>query len=596
MRADNVRHALKAGVARGHAPRVLALLLLPIALLTSCTLSPRLETSADALHGDTYQAKSITLRNAGGGVLHWEFHSDNPHVKLTSQLAQEVSRGSLAAGRSATLFIQVAGHVLDPAVGFHATLTFRSNGGSKDVNFSLGGVSTCQPMTAGQRATDPATDSAPGPSAPVPVGSELLVSYRTPAGPVNDLTPMALEAAAASARLRLSAAHGLLTLEAGNGTGPDLLKAPPGVDVDALVQALAADPAVAAVQRNYYLELQWNGGAVPDPHYEAQWGLSQFGVPAAWAALTSQPERQVVVAVLDTGVDGNHPDLASKLLPGYDFYRNSSVTNPYVQPGTLPTSDQAHGTHVAGIAAALSNDIGIVGVAFHDSVRLLPVKLFDDCGKTGSLDALVKAIRWAAGLPVAGAPVNENPAHIINMSLGISASGTHPVLDQVTRQVSDSGVLLVAAAGNKGVEAVLSPASAPWVLAVGSVDYDRKRSAFSNYGPQLNLVAPGGFAKSGSAVERYCTGPKATVLSTVPQAAGGPAEGSYACMAGTSMATPFVTGVAAMLMAQDATLSAQDVWLRLEQTALTVGPSSEYGSGLVYADAAVGAPTTCGAP
>jgi serine protease len=399
------------------------------------------------------------------------------------------------------------------------------------------------------------------------------------------------------ARLALSSGYALTTLEAAGGAGPDLLLAREGVDVDALVARLAADPLVAAVQRNYYVELQWNGGLPADPLYGAQWSLAEFGVPEAWAALTAPAQRHVVLAVLDSGVDSHHPDLAAKVLPGYDFFRNSPITDPPpVMPGTGSFGNVAHGTHVAGIAAALGDDVGVIGVAFAPEVQLLPVKLFDDCGERGRVDTLVKAIRWATGLPVAGAPLNENPANIINLSLGVP--GRHAVLDDTTAEAWAAGVLLVAASGNNS-GGVLSPANGPDVLAVGSVDQDRSRSAFSNYGPGLDLMAPGGFGTPGGEAELACAASgSASVISTVPQLPDAPPELGYACFAGTSMAAPFVSGVAALLFAQDATRTAADVRELLRSTTLFEAHMNgyEYGAGIVCADAALGAATQCGSP
>lgn len=585
-------------------------LALLLCLLTACTTPPRLATSADDLQGSAYASTNIAVRNAGGSMLHWTFHSDNPHVVLLNQFGSTVTGGALAPGHSAALHIAVLGRVVDPVVGLNATLHFESNGGSRQVLFSAGATGSCSAQPASARTSNYGSG---GHSQPVPVGSEILVSYRLPGtGPTlgtNSTGAGSTGADAAGAELStyqlayqaraaLSSEHGLRTLEAANGAGPDVLAAPHGTDVDALVARLATDPRVAAVQRNYYVELQWNGGAPSDPFYEAQWNLSEFGVPEAWAALTQAPQRDVVLAVLDSGVDSHHPDLAAKMLPGFDFFRNSPTTDP-----PLLTADAAdfgtvsHGTHVAGIAAAIGDEVGVIGVAFGPSVRILPVKLFDDCGERGRLDTLVKAIRWASGLPVAGAPLNENRADIINMSLGVA--GRHPVLDQATSEAWRAGVLLVAAAGNNSA-GVLSPGNGADVLAVGSVDHDRVRSAFSNFGAGLDVMAPGGYGTTGSSAEVMCapTSDSTTVLSTVPHLPGAPAERNYACFAGTSMAAPFVAGVAALLLTQDATLTAQDVKQALVATA-RLEPhmnAAEYGAGIVCADAALGASTQCGAP
>src|SRR5690606_1602317 len=143
------------------------------------------------------------------------------------------------------------------------------------------------------------------------------------------------------------------------------------------------------------------------------------------------------------------------------------------------------GTHVAGIAAAIGdNGIGITGVAYGAAIKLVPVKVFDDVGAGGSIAGLVDAIRWAAGLAINGVPPNANPAAVINMSLGVA--GSHPALEAAALDAWKAGSLLVAAAGNHNAvipdRGVLSPANAPCVIAVGSVDDDGQVSTFSNHG------------------------------------------------------------------------------------------------------------------
>lgn len=547
------------------------------------------------MQGATYASTNISIRNAGGGVLTWTFRTDNPHVTLRNPFGATVTGGSLLARETATLHIVIEGRLVDPDVDLNATLYFGSNGGARTLHYSAGATATCAAPSGGRAA--PAASGRPE-----AVGNEVLISYRLPREPGPFTTSGAFTAGARAqvarqTRLELSSAYGLRTLEAADGAGPDLLAAPAGANVDALVTRLAADPRVAAVQRNYYLDLQWNGGAPTDPLFGAQWALSAFGVPEAWAALSAPPERDVVLAVLDSGVDTHHPDLAAKTLPGYDFFRNSPVVDPPpVMPGTGSFGNVAHGTHVAGIAVALGDDVGMTGVAFAPQVRLLPVKLFDDCGERGRVDTLIKAIRWAVGLPVPGAPANENPAHIVNLSLGVP--GRHAVLDETTLEASEAGALLVAASGNHSV-GVLSPANAPHVLAVGSVDQDLGRSAFSNYGPGLDLMAPGGYGAAGGEAEIACAASGGTsVISTVPLPPGAPPELAYACFAGTSMAAPFVAGVAALLLTQDAGRTAPEVRQLLLATALfePYMNTAEYGRGVVCADAALGAATQCGQP
>src|SRR5690606_35505872 len=157
-------------------------------------------------------------------------------------------------------------------------------------------------------------------------------------------------------------------------------------------------------------------------------------------------------------------------------------------------------------------------------------------GVNASIADLVLAIRWSAGLVVPGIASNPHPADVINLSLGVA--GSYPALDAVAVDAWNAGSLLVAAAGNHTGAmpdpGVLSPANSPCVIAVGSVDSDYDASTFSNRGPQIELVAPGGFNNTG------CL----KVVSTLPPPA------THGCMSGTSMAAPFVAGVAALVIGQ----------------------------------------------
>lgn len=549
-----------------------ALLLLLALLLAACDPArPRLATSADSLSEATLSSASLVLSNAGGGRLEWRATVDNPNVELVPE------RGSIDAGRSATLNLVVAGTVADPEVPLNALLSITSNGGSKAIPLSYGAVATC--------GRQPLASAADGGA--VPVGDEVIVGYAAPSG----LTSQSLASLADGARTALSAEHGLALLAVGDGTLPDLFVAPPGSDVDALVARLAADPRVAFAQRNYYVELQL---APNDPYYGSQWALASFGLEQAWDVQRGQG-RRVVVAVIDSGVERDHPDLAGKVLPGYDFYKNAPGAAPYAVPASNAYYQKvSHGTHVAGIVAAWGDDgVGVAGVAFGADVVVLPIKLFDDCGSHATVDALAKAIRWAAGLPVPGAPLNPDAADVINLSLGVA--GRHPALDAAAQAAWDAGAVLVAAAGNHGASGanpgVLSPANAPSVIAVGSVDEGRLRSAFSNHGPELELMAPGGFGRLTADPSGTCADERGVgVLSAVP-------VGAHGCMIGTSMAAPFVSGVAALLIAQGEHVAPAQVRARLRETALRGAGTSEdgYGYGIVCADAALGAATVCGA-
>ena len=343
---------------------------------------------------------------------------------------------------------------------------------------------------------------------------------------------------------------------------------------------LAGDPRVLYAEPNYYLELL---GKPNDTYLDDQWNLLEFGLPAAWDLETGT--GKVVIAVIDSGVYSRHEDLTGKLFPGCDFFDGDNDASP-----GFDGFDAGHGTHVAGIAAAVGNNAtGIAGVAYGPGVRLLPVKVFDDVGTTGTVNELLDGLLWAAGLPVEGVATNPHPADIINMSLGIDPikmkQETLQSINEVTQRVLASGVIMFAAAGNGGFDdRIFAPASAPAVLAVGSVDGDRRRSAFSNYavsGPSVDFMAPGG-ENPGS--ECFL------VLSTFPL-------NDYVCQAGTSMASPFAAGVAALLLSRDPDLSPPQLKAQLANSALFdaayMTPQS-YGSGVICADKALGASTRCG--
>ena len=374
----------------------------------------------------------------------------------------------------------------------------------------------------------------------------------------------------AADRAAVMAEYGLVRLES-TPSGAELVRIPVGTDLEELLQRLDADSRVEYAEPNYLLQPL----ALPnDPLLDEQWHLLDFGLPQAWELETG--DSDVVIAIIDSGVDTGHEDLRAKLLPGYDFYEPGD-TDPNPDPGSV------HGTHVAGIAAALGdNGMGVAGVAYR-GVKILPVKVFDNFGQTADTMTTANAIRWAAGLEAAGVPRNPNPARILNLSLGTSEVSRE--LERALRDACEAGAIIFAAAGNAGREdQIFTPASAPGVIAVGSVDADRRRSYFSNYavnGESVDLMAPGGFGPS------YC----GSILGTFNNDA-------YGCQAGTSMAAPFAAGVAALLWSQHPEWDAQQVIARLFETTLYdedfMNPA-EYGAGIVCADRALGAPTLCGA-
>jgi serine protease len=291
--------------------------------------------------------------------------------------------------------------------------------------------------------------------------------------------------------------------------------------------------------------------AAADPRRGEQWNLDLIHSDAAHAASTG---AGAVVAVVDSGAQADHPDLAGHVGRGYDF----------VQKDATPQDGNGHGTHVSGIiAAATGNGIGVESVA--PGATIMPVRVLDDAGG-GSTDTVAKGVDYA----------RTHGADVINLSLGsdvplVGAMGGD-AFDAAVHRAIAAGIVVVAASGNNGVPVCEQPAAGDGLLCVGAVDRREQRSFFSSFGSGLGLVAPGG---SGTGV------PGEDVLSTY--------KGSgYKQLAGTSQAAPHVAGVAALLVARG--LRGQAAVRRILATATDLGsPGADpvYGAGLVNASAAV---------
>jgi len=226
------------------------------------------------------------------------------------------------------------------------------------------------------------------------------------------------------------------------------------------------------------------------------WGLSAIMAPRVWHKTKGEG---IKVAVLDTGIDHNHPDLKDNVKAYIDFTKS-----PY---GAMDR--KGHGTHVAGIIAGVDNGIGMIGVA--PKAELYAAKVLGDNGG-GTYDAIIRGIEWAIAQDV----------DIINMSLGVSTEPPKKVHEAI-KHAHDAGIILIAATGN-GNREVCWPAMYDEVIAVSAMDMTYERASFSNYGIKNEIMAPG--------VDIYSTYP----------------NGKYAELSGTSMATPVITGCVALYL------------------------------------------------
>ncbi|MEA2067132.1 MAG: S8 family serine peptidase [Thermotogota bacterium] len=324
------------------------------------------------------------------------------------------------------------------------------------------------------------------------------------------------------------------------------------------------------IERNYVYEALdvYEPKVVPeiypnDYYYDYQWHYETINLPAAWSQTTGS--INVVVAVLDTGVRFEHPDLNGVFwATGYDFVDND--TNP-TDPGTTSEPNVlSHGTHVAGTIAALSNNsAGVAGVNWGGtgSTKILPIRVMGPDG--GSSFNVAQGIIYAI----------EHGAKVINMSIG--STGPSLAVEDACTYGYENDVVLVVAAGNDN-SGLRYPAKYSETYAVGAVRYDWQRAYYSNYGPELDFVAPGG--------EMEYAGDPDGVLSTSWSIN---SDNDYFYMYGTSMAAPHVSGVVALMISNGLT-GVEDIRSILQDTARDLGDSgfdNYYGYGLIDAYSAV---------
>jgi subtilisin family serine protease len=286
-----------------------------------------------------------------------------------------------------------------------------------------------------------------------------------------------------------------------------------------------------------------------DPMRPQQWAIDALRLPQAWHHSAG---KHVVIAIVDSGVDLTHPDLEARLTNGHDF----------VDGDNTPKDENGHGTHVAGIAAAATaNGVGVAGGA--PDAKIMPVRVLDKQGQ-GQPDVIEKGIRWAV----------DHGAGVVNLSLGESGLMSRLLkggqLNQVIRYADQHGAVVVAAAGNQGVDKPAYRANTP-VLVVSASDQDGKPARFSTFGEQDGVSAPGVGILS--------------TLPTYPNQQDAADHNGYGQLDGTSMASPYVAAVAALVLAQGRT--PDQVRTAIRSTARNPAHDAKLGLGIVDAQAAV---------
>ncbi|RZU23961.1 S8 family serine peptidase [Streptomyces sp. BK239] len=435
-----------------------------------------------------------------------------------------------------------------------------------------------------QAAAVPAAQTEAAPGAPA---ERLIVGYKSDAAEAKSNPAAEADAAAKGKETgedvdfqrRLGTGAALVDL------GENLSSA----DVADVVAEYRADPQVAYVVPD---RLNTPKADPNDTEYAKQWDLFEptagMNVPAAWNTATG---AGVTVAVIDTGYVA-HSDLAANIVGGYDFIADTAVSvdgdgrdsNP-ADPGDwynagdcgsgVPASTSSwHGTHVAGtIAAVTGNGKGIAGIAH--GAKISPLRVLGKCG--GYDSDIIDAITWASGGTVSGVPANSNVAKVINMSLGGDGACTSATQTAINNAVNRGTTVVVAAGNENDNVANHSPGNCNNVISVAATSRTGARASYSNFGSLVDISAPGGQTSTGTANG---------ILSTLNSGTKTPSGENYAYYQGTSMATPHIAGLAALLKSAKSSLTPAQIESAIKANARALPGACSGGCGAGLADAA----------
>ncbi|MCA9926767.1 MAG: S8 family serine peptidase [Anaerolineales bacterium] len=357
--------------------------------------------------------------------------------------------------------------------------------------------------------------------------------------------------------LSLATSFGATEIEQIDGTTVYRIKFPQNTDIQQIGQAITETSTFLYAEPEYIFGIDQIPQTIPnDPRFSDQWALTKIEASQAWNI--TQGSNEVIIAIIDTGIDYNHPDLINNLTDSSTWYDFGEDDND-------PKDVHGHGTHVAGIAAATgNNNIGVAGISWQ--TRIMPIKVsFNTLGQMTS-QAVASGIRFAT----------DQEADIINLSLGGPSASN--AIQSAINYAHQHNVVVVAAAGNDDSSNRFYPAAGNYVISVAATDNDDKKSSFSNYGSWVDISAPG-----------------SDILSTMPTyfVSLTPRAGlDYGELGGTSMASPYVAGLASLVKARNPGWSPEQIEANILNTADNIDLQNGYyigqlGAGRINAYEAV---------